>query len=79
MLLAPSTDVTIFDNLNTYIDQVVYVLKNVGHCLSKIPQLIGSAVTVVSDFCTYCPPFIAFIILFMLGSGIILKGSHWGS
>ena len=79
MLIAAQNDVSIFDNLNTFINQVVYITKNVVHCLGKVPELITYSINTVSDFCSYCPPFIAFIILFMLGSGIILKGTHWGS
>ena len=75
----PSRDVTIFDNLNTFISQAVYVIKNVGHCLAAIPDLIGDSVVSVSEFLEFCPPFISFIILFTLGTGIILKGAHWRS
>lgn len=75
----PSSDVSIFDNLNTFISQVVYVVKNVGHCLSAIPDLIGDSLVSVSEFLEFCPPFISFIVLFTLGTGIILKGAHWGS
>lgn len=72
-------NVSIFDNLNTYIDQVVTVVKNVGHCLYAIPALIIETGTRVADFLEYCPPFIAWTILFSLGTGIIMKGAHWGS
>lgn len=72
-------EVSIFDNLNTFIEQAVYILKNIGHCLSAVPDLIGNSLVTVSDFVSYCPPFISFTLLFMAGSGIILKGTHWGS
>lgn len=75
----PTTNVSIFDNMQTFFEQVVFITKNIGHCLSKVPELITYSISSVSDFCSYCPPFVAFIILFMLGSGIILKGTHWGS
>lgn len=72
-------NVSIFDNLNTYIDQVVTVVKNIGHCLYEIPALIIETGTRISEFLEYCPPFIAWTILFCLGTGIIMKGAHWGS
>lgn len=71
-------NVSIFDNLNTFINQVVYITKNVGHCLTKIPDLIGDGLAYISDFTSYCPPFIVFIVMFMFGTGIMCKGAHWG-
>ena len=71
-------DVTIFDNLNTLIDQVVYITKNIGHSLSMIPDLIGDSIVSVSEFCYYCPPFIQFMLFFLLGTGIMKKVTHWG-
>lgn len=71
-------EVSIFDNLNTFIEQVVYITKNIGHCLSALPDLIGNSLVTISEFTSYCPPFIAWIILFMFGTGIILKCTHWG-
>lgn len=79
MHLPVENEVSLFDNLHTVFEQIVFITKNVGHCLSKVPDLITQSISTVSDFCSYCPPFIAFIILFMLGTGIILKGTHWGS
>lgn len=72
-------DVTIFDNLNTFITQVVTITKNIGHCLYEIPSLIVEGGERIADFLEYCPPFIAWIILFSFGTGIIMKGAHWGS
>lgn len=72
-------EVTIFDNLNTFIEQVVFIIKNIGHCLQQVPDLIGNSLVTLSDLVSYCPPFISLVVLFMAGSGIILKGTHWGS
>ena len=71
--------VTIFDNLNTLIEQVVFIIKNIGHLLLSLPQLIGDGLATISDFTQYCPPFLAGLFMFMFFSGIILKGTHWGS
>lgn len=71
-------EVSIFDNLNTFINQAVYVLKNIGHCITKIPDLIGDGLAYISDFTAYCPPFVVFIVMFMFGTGIMAKGAHWG-
>lgn len=71
-------EVSIFDNLNTYIEQVVYITKNIVHLLFSLPDLIGDGMAVLSDFLSYCPPFLTWLFLFMAGSGIVLKGTHWG-
>lgn len=72
-------NVSVFDNINELVNQVVYITKNIGHCLSKVPDLIGDGLTSITDFTSYCPPFIVFIVMFLFGSGIILKGTHWGN
>lgn len=72
-------EVTIFDNLNTFINQVVHIAKNVGHCLSQIPDFLVDSVISLNAFTSYFPPFITFIILFVAFTGIILKGAHWGN
>lgn len=71
--------VSIFDNMQTFFEQIVYITKNIGHCLKEIPDLIGNALVSVSDVCQYCPPFITQIILIMFGTGIIMKCTHWGN
>lgn len=70
--------VTIFDNLNTGLNYVVFVFKNVANLLLSLPELVGDGLALLSDFTSYCPPFLTFLFLFLAGSGIVLKGTHWG-
>lgn len=71
-------DVSIFDNLNTFIVHSVEISKNVVHGLRAIPDLIGNSFVTLSEFTEHCPPFITWIIMFLAGTGIILKVTKWG-
>lgn len=71
--------VSVFDNLDTFMNQVVYITKSIVHTLSKLPDLIGNSIVTASEFASYCPPFIAWMILFILFTGLMMKTSHWGS
>lgn len=71
-------EVSIFDNLNTFINQTVEITKNVGHGLRAIPDLIGNSLVTLAEFTEHCPPFITWVIMFLAGTGIILKVTHWG-
>lgn len=71
-------EVSIFDNLNTFINFAVEVLKNITHSLRAFPDLIGDSLVKTAEITEHFPPFITWIVLFIAGTGIMLKVTHWG-
>lgn len=71
-------EVSIFDNLNTFINLVVEVFKNIVAGLREFPDLIGNSIVKTAEITEHFPPFITYIALFTLFTGITLKVTHWG-
>lgn len=70
--------VTIFDNLNVFLNYAVQLLVNIIGCLRKLPNIISDAHLLMERYQSIFPDFIWFLILFAFGTGIICKMLHWG-
>lgn len=71
-------EVSVFDNINTFINFAVELLKNIVGCLREIPDLIGDSLVRTSEVTAHFPPFITWLVLFTGLTGVILKATHWG-
>lgn len=71
-------EVSIFDNLQTFLMQVVELLSQILHALRVIPTFISESGTQILRYKDIFPPFIWFLISFAFGSGIIVKLLKWG-
>ena len=71
-------EVSIFDNLQVFLMQVVEFFSQVLNGLRFIPTLIHDSGALVVRYTSMFPPFIFFIVAFLFGGGIILKLLHWG-
>lgn len=70
--------VSIFDNLNTVLHQLGEFFTQLLHSLRAIPQLLIDSALVVNRFEDIFPPFVWFLVVFLLSTGIIRKMIHWG-
>lgn len=71
-------EVSIFDNLNTFINYAVEVLKNIVESLREFPDLIGNSLVKTAEITEHFPPFVTWLVLFTAGTGVMLKVTHWG-
>lgn len=71
-------EVSIFDNLNTFINYAVELLKNIVTGLREFPDLIGDSLVRTAEITEHFPPFVTWLALFTAGTGIMLKVTHWG-
>lgn len=71
-------EVSIFDNLQTFLVFVVELLVQGVNALRTIPNFIAESSTQVMKYQTCFPPFLWFLICFAFGAGIICKLLHWG-
>lgn len=71
-------EVSIFDNLNTFINYAVELLKNIVTGLREFPDLIGDSLVRTAELTEHFPPMVTWLVLFTAGTGIMLKVTHWG-
>lgn len=71
-------EVLIFDNLNTFINYAVELLKNIVTGLREFPDLIGDSLVRTAELTEHFPPMVTWLVLFTAGTGIMLKVTHWG-
>lgn len=71
-------EVSIFDNLQTFLEQLVEFFSQVLNGLRFIPTLIHDSGALIVRYSSMFPPLILFIVGFLFSGGIILKLLHWG-
>lgn len=71
-------NVSIFDNLNTFLNQVCEFLAQILNALRVVPTFIHDSGEQLLRYSSIFPPFVWFLITFAFGSGIICKLLHWG-
>lgn len=71
-------EVSVFDNLNTFLHQVVEFLSQVLNALRFVPTFITESGSQLLRFRDCFPDFIWFLIAFAFGAGITTKMLHWG-
>lgn len=71
-------DVSIFDNLQTFLMFVVELLSQILNALRSIPSFIAESGSQLLRYQDCFPPFLWFLITFAFGAGIITKMLHWG-
>lgn len=71
-------EVSVFDNINTFVNYAVELLKNVLHALREFPDLIGDSLVRTAEIVEHFPPFVAWLALFTACTGVMIKVTHWG-
>lgn len=71
-------EVSIFDNLNTFLHQAVELLSQILNGLRQVPAFISESGSQLLRYRDCFPAFIWFLITFAFGAGIIQKLLHWG-
>lgn len=71
-------EVSIFDNLNTFITYITEIGVNVVHGLRAIPDIIGQGLVKTAEVTEHFPPFVTWLVMFVTFTAITMKVSHWG-
>lgn len=71
-------EVSIFDNLQTFLVYVVELLVQGVNALRSLPSLISESGTQILRYRDCFPAFLWFLVTFAFGAGIITKCIHWG-
>lgn len=71
-------EVSIFDNLQTFLEQAVEFLSQLLNALRSIPAFISESGTQILRYRDLMPAFFWFLVSFAFGAGIIIKMLKWG-
>lgn len=71
-------NVSIFDNLQTFLVFIVEVLAQGVNALRTIPTFISESGTQLLKYQSCFPSFLWFLVAFAFGAGILTKVIHWG-
>lgn len=71
-------NVSIFDNLNAALQNIVTVTTEIGTGIKAIPTYISHCFIMLSNINNIFPSELSAFILFVASCGILLKISHYG-
>lgn len=70
--------VSVFDNLQTFLSQIVELLSQILNAVRVIPNFIAESGSQILRYKEIFPSFFWFLVSFAFGSGIIVKLLKWG-
>lgn len=71
-------DVSVFDNLQKFLEYAVELLVQIVHGLRFIPTLLHDLGVLLLRYSGMFPPLIWFVISFTLGAVLVKRITKWG-
>lgn len=70
--------VSIFDNINTALQNIINVTREIGHGFTQLPRFINQSFDIIDQLDTYIPDTFFYMIVLTACVGVILKITHYG-